>query len=125
MKTLALLMTMLVLSGVAMPAAAAFVSYQRAQDPCGMVFCCCPQMCKMIKHKKFASQMCDNRSCGMRSASSAVSLSPFSLAALRVMIVSNSLIDPQSINSKVPPERKQSFNPADRSPLDKPPPFLS
>jgi len=125
MKYLALLLAFVIFSGVVMPAAASFVSYQRAQDPCGMLFCCCPQMCKMIKHKKLACAMVDGRSCGIRSASSAVSLSPFSLAALRVMIVSNSLIDSQSEHSSFPAEAKQSFNLANRSPLDKPPPFLS
>ena len=125
MKTLALLMALFLLAGVVMPAAAAFVSYQRTENPCGMVFCCCPRMCKMLKHKKLVGQACDGRNCGINSASSADILFPSPLAELRIMIVSGVFTDSHPRNSILRPDAWQPFDSAVRFPLDKPPPFLS
>src|ERR1700749_1719773 len=119
MKSLTLLLALLVFSGVVMPTATAFAAYQRAENPCGMVFCCCPQMCKMLKQKKLAGQMCERHHCGIKSASAAVSLSPFSVVDLRTAILSDSLADIHSMNSTLSPGAWRTFASAGRSALDK------
>jgi len=69
--------------------------------------------------------MRDRLSCGIKSASSAISLSPFSIAGLRIAIVFNSFSNSQPGSSKLSPDTWQPFDPAVHSPLDKPPPILS
>ena len=125
MKTISLMLVLLVLSGVVWPDAATAVPEQRAENPCGKVVCCCPHICKKVKEKKLACKIRDRQTCGIKSASPEVSLSPTSLAGLRITIVSQSLADSQPRNSKLPLESCRQFDPADRFPLDKPPPFLS
>jgi len=69
--------------------------------------------------------MRDRMSCGLKSAPLAFSLSPFSIAGLSLTSVSNSFADSPPRSSKLPPDASQPFDSAVRSPLDKPPPFLS
>src|SRR5579864_5361275 len=121
MKRLNLALVLLVLWGVVSPDSATAVPLQQAGNPCGRVVCCCPHMCKMIRQQRLACKIHHRRSCGIQSASAEASLSPFSLAGLRITIVPNSLTYSQARGSKLLPEACRTFTPADRSPLDKPP----
>lgn len=62
-RGLALIVTLLL--GVWLPGAASAVAGIRRQNPCGMLVCCCPEMCKMAKAaKKFVCFKEDGTRCG-------------------------------------------------------------
>jgi hypothetical protein len=97
----------------------------RTQDPCGMIICCCPHMCKMAKKHTFNCHRNSRESCGIKTGST----SPFSYSndslIAQVGIAAGDLMPAPS------PEFRASFEerlrvPSDQSArLEKPPAFLS
>ena len=97
----------------------------RAQDPCGMMVCCCPTMCKMARKGRLACRMQGRHGCGIRSASERASLSPLSFLNLLSGRTPYALLRVDVCTLGFVPSIAHLWHSAVRSLLDKPPAVLS
>jgi hypothetical protein len=114
-----------ILSGFVLPNVSLALSALRSEDPCGMVLCCCPQMCKMAKKRAAYCKVTGPVTCGIKvAAKSNAAIAPHSVEYARIALTG----PPDSLLSNIQVtwlmESLVFFNSHTRSPLDKPPPFF-
>jgi hypothetical protein len=115
----------LVVSGFVLPHAALAASSLKSGDPCGMVICCCPTMCKMVKKRAPVCHLSGPVDCGIKSkTASPDGIAPYAHEHTRIALTLAPPAYPAPdlwISLRTQPIDMYS---AERSPLDRPPSVL-